>query len=117
SVHLNRKLARYDPRRFRAFDPPAPGTERARAHVRTDAAARHAARAGGRAAGVAALPARLRAPSPDATVPRRDVGGADARVQRGPGVLVTGLGHHLIRAAPHDLRFLRSGARTSARAA
>src|SRR5207244_12860245 len=82
-----------------------------------DAAPRHAARAGGPRAGVAPLPARLRVASPDATVPCGYVGGADARVQRGPGVLFPRLRHHVLCAAPYDLRVLRSWARTAPRAA
>ena len=45
----------------------------------------------------------------DAPVRHRDVGGADARVQRGPGVPGAGVAHHVRGAAAHHLRLPRPG--------
>src|SRR5438132_12494418 len=106
-------LDRHDIRRFDPLDPRSAGTPVGRPappHGITHPSARHAARAGGRPAGVATLPTRLGAAATDAAVSGRPVGGPDAGVQRGPGVLVARLRHHILRAAAHDLRLLRSRA-------
>ena len=68
---------------------------------------RHAARAGGDAAGVAEEAARHVPAGADAQARHRHVGRADARVQRGPGLLRDHRAGNVRRAAAHHLRLLR----------
>ena len=68
---------------------------------------RHASRAGGDAAGVAEEAARHVPARADAQARHRPLGRADARVQRGPGLLVDHRAGDVRRAPPHDLRVLR----------
>ena len=106
----------HDARDSRRLHLPPPGA-RAAAHGVADAPPGHAARAGRRRAGVAALSAGLGAAPANAAIPRRDVGGPHAGIQRRPRLLVPRLGHDVLRPAPHDLRVLRSRPRARRRAA
>ena len=59
------------------------------------------------AAGVVEEAARHFSAGADAEARHRHVGRADARIQRGSGVLVDHLAGNVLRAPPHDLRVLR----------